>query len=144
VIQGLKPINGKTSIQLLEEDLQTLKSEIAAKQTDIDEREAKIASGALTKGEKNFNQNKIDQLKNEVKDLEEKAANIPQWLNSAQNFKRGDDFGGSDETVLTRMFGQPVMVYNWPREVKAFYMKEDENDLRLRQGRRPAGTRGLR
>jgi hypothetical protein len=38
------------------------------------------------------------------------------------------DFGGSDETVLTRMFGQPVMVYNWPQEVKAFYMKEDETD----------------
>jgi asparaginyl-tRNA synthetase len=26
------------------------------------------------------------------------------------------------------------MVYNWPREVKAFYMKEDENDLGYAKG----------
>jgi len=102
--------------------------------TQIQEREDKIAGGALSKGEKNFNQNKVDQLKNELKDLEEKAQNIPLWMNSAKSFKRGDDFGGSDETVLTRMFGQPVMVYNWPQEVKAFYMKEDETDKGYAKG----------
>lgn len=126
VIQGLKPINGKTSIQVLEEELAVINMEEARVKKEIEEREAKIASGTLTKGEKNFNQSKIDQAKNELKDWEEKAMNIPVWLNSAKNFKRGDDFGGSDETVLTKMFGQPVMVYNWPQEVKAFYMKEDE------------------
>jgi asparaginyl-tRNA synthetase len=126
VIQGLKPINGKTSIQVLEEELAVINIEEARVKKEIEEREAKIASGTLTKGEKNFNQSKIDQAKNELKDWEEKAMNIPVWLNSAKNFKRGDDFGGSDETVLTKMFGQPVMVYNWPQEVKAFYMKEDE------------------
>jgi asparaginyl-tRNA synthetase len=134
IIKGEKEVNGKTSIQLLEEDLKTIQEEIAAKLADIQEREAKIAGGTLSKGERNFNQSKIDQLKNDVKDLEEKAANIPQWLNSARNFKRGDDFGGSDETVLTRMFGQPVMVYNWPQEVKAFYMKEDETDKGYAKG----------
>jgi asparaginyl-tRNA synthetase len=126
VIQGLKPINGKTSIQVLEEELAVINIEEARVKKEIEEREGKIASGTLTKGEKNFNQSKIDQAKNELKDWEEKAMNIPVWLNSAKNFKRGDDFGGSDETVLTKMFGQPVMVYNWPQEVKAFYMKEDE------------------
>jgi asparaginyl-tRNA synthetase len=130
LIQGIKSINGKTSIQLLEDDLKSLQEEISSKQKNIEELEVKMAAG--TKADKD--QNKIDQLKNELKDLEEKAANIPQWLDSAQHFKRGDDFGGSDETVLTRMFGQPVMVYNWPREVKAFYMKEDENDLGYAKG----------
>ena len=94
----------------------------------------KIASGELKKGEVNFNQSKIDKLKNEAKELDEKLMNIPVWLNSAKNFKRGDDFGGSDETVLTKMFGQPVMVYNWPQEVKAFYMKEDETDKGYAKG----------
>ena len=134
IIKGEKEVNGKTSIQLLEEDLATIQAEKAKIETDIKEREEKIAGGTLTKGEKNFNQNKIDQLKNDIKDLDEKATNIPQWLNSARNFKRGDDFGGSDETVLTRMFGQPVMVYNWPQEVKAFYMKEDEHDKGYAKG----------
>jgi asparaginyl-tRNA synthetase len=134
VIQGLTPVDGKTSIQMLEEDLKAAQDEISAKQQEIEEREVKIASGTLNKGEKGFNQSKIDKLKNEIKDLEENATNIPQWLESAKNFKRGEDFGGSHETVLTRMFGQPVMVYNWPREVKAFYMKEDETDLGYAKG----------
>jgi asparaginyl-tRNA synthetase len=134
VIRGLKPINGKTSIQMLEEDMLALETSKKALEADIAEREAKIAAGTLTKGERNFNQNKIDQLKNDLKALDEKASNIPQWLNSAKNFKRGDDFGGSDETVLTRMFGQPVMVYCWPQAVKAFYMKEDETDKGYAKG----------
>ena len=100
----------------------------------IEEREKKIASGELKKGEINFNQSKIDKLKQEEKEIQEKLDNIPQWSNSAKNFKRGDDFGGSDETVLTKMFGQPVMVYNWPQEVKAFYMKEDETDKGYAKG----------
>lgn len=134
IIKGEKTVNGKTTIQILEEDLADLKTQIAAAENEITERENKIASGSLTKGEANFNRNKIDTLKNEIADLLEKAANIPTWLNSAQNFERGNDFGGSDETVLTRMFGQPIMVYNWPQEVKAFYMKEDENDKGYAKG----------
>lgn len=134
IIKGEHPVNGKTTIQVLEEDLQEAEQKIAALQTDISEREAKIASGSLSKGEANFNRSKIDQLKNEIREWEEKKQNIPGWLESARNFKRGDDFGGSDETVLTRMFGIPVMVYNWPREVKAFYMKEDEQDRGYAKG----------
>ncbi len=134
IIKGEKAVNGKTSILMLEEDLAAVKADIAAKQKDIDEREAKIAGGTLTKGEKNFNQNKVDQLKNEIKDLAEKEKNIPEWLESAKSFPRGDDFGGSHETVLTRMFGQPVMVYNWPQAVKAFYMKEDDVDKGYARG----------
>ena len=134
IIKGEKTVNGKTTIQILEEDLAELQSKIATCQKDIAEREAKIASGSLTKGEANFNRNKIDTLKNEIADLEEKANNIPLWLSSAKNFERGNDFGGSDETVLTRMFGQPIMVYNWPQAVKAFYMKEDETDKGYAKG----------
>jgi asparaginyl-tRNA synthetase len=134
VIKGIKTVNGKTTIQVLEEDLKEIEEGIAARQKDIEEREARIAGGTLNKGETNFNRNKIDTLKNEIADLQEKAQNIPTWLNSAKNFERGDDFGGSDETVLTRMYGQPIMVYNWPHAVKAFYMKEDETDKGYAKG----------
>ena len=134
VIKGEKDVNGKTSLQMLAEEEAELQTAKAKLQTEITEREAKIASGELKKGEINFNQSKIDKLKNEVKDTDEKLMNIPVWQNSAKNFKRGDDFGGSDETVLTKMFGQPVMVYNWPQEVKAFYMKEDETDKGYAKG----------
>jgi asparaginyl-tRNA synthetase len=128
VIKGEKQIGGRTSLQMLETEEKELLDAKAKLQAEITERETKIASGELKKGEINFNQNKVDKLKNEIKEVDEKLANIPQWLNSAKNFERGNDFGGSDETVLTKMFGQPVMVYNWPQEVKAFYMKEDETE----------------
>ena len=134
IIKGEKEVNGKTTLQMLEEEIAQLKAEKEAVLKEVEEREAKINSGELKKGEVNFNRSKVDQLKNQIKDIEEKEQNIPAWLNSARNFKRGDDFGGSDETVLTKMFGQPVMVYNWPQEVKAFYMKEDEHDKGYAKG----------
>lgn len=134
VIKGEKEVDGRTSLQMLDAELKAIQQEKAQVLADIEEREKKMASGELKKGEINFNRSKVDQLKNQLKDIEEKEQNLPQWLNSAQNFKRGDDFGGSDETVLTKMFGQPVMVYNWPQEVKAFYMKEDETDKGYAKG----------
>jgi asparaginyl-tRNA synthetase len=42
----------------------------------------------------------------------------------------GDDIGGDEETVLSESFEKPVFVYNYPREVKAFYMKPNPADER--------------
>jgi asparaginyl-tRNA synthetase len=42
----------------------------------------------------------------------------------------GSDLGGDDETLLARDFDRPVFVYNYPRAVKAFYMKENPDDPR--------------
>ena len=42
----------------------------------------------------------------------------------------GKDLGGDDETLLAKEFDRPVFVYNYPREVKAFYMKENPDDPR--------------
>lgn len=134
LIKGEKDMDGRNAIKLLEQDLVEVKKQIAEKEKDIQDREAKIAAGGMKKGEINFNNNKIDILKNEIKELKEKEVNIPQWLQSAKDFKFGNDFGGSDETVLTRLFEVPIMVYNWPKEIKAFYMKEAEDDSNFVQG----------
>jgi asparaginyl-tRNA synthetase len=42
----------------------------------------------------------------------------------------GTDLGGEDETLLAREYDRPVFVYNYPRHVKAFYMKENPEDPR--------------
>jgi asparaginyl-tRNA synthetase len=42
----------------------------------------------------------------------------------------GSDLAGSDETLLAAEFDLPVLVYNYPREAKAFYMKENPDDPR--------------
>ncbi len=40
-------------------------------------------------------------------------------------FVRGDDFGAPDETILSNRYDRPLMVTNYPAEVKSFYMKRD-------------------
>jgi len=40
-------------------------------------------------------------------------------------FEDGNDFGGTDETVISEKFDRPVMVHRYPAAVKAFYMKKD-------------------
>jgi asparaginyl-tRNA synthetase len=40
----------------------------------------------------------------------------------------GQDLGADAETELARQFDRPVLVYNYPRDVKAFYMKQNPED----------------
>jgi asparaginyl-tRNA synthetase len=42
----------------------------------------------------------------------------------------GSDLGGDDETLLAREYDRPILVYNYPKQVKAFYMKENPADPR--------------
>jgi asparaginyl-tRNA synthetase len=42
----------------------------------------------------------------------------------------GQDLGGDDETLLAKEFDRPVFVFNYPKQVKAFYMKENPADPR--------------
>lgn len=134
IIKGEKSINGKRSIDLLEEDLKNTENHLTEIDAEIKDREDQIAAGGMKKGQINFFTNKINQLKQEKADVEEDLRNIPQWLNSAKNFEYGNDFGGSDETVLTKLFDCPVMVYDWPHEVKAFYLKRNPEDTRFARG----------
>lgn len=43
-------------------------------------------------------------------------------------FVIGDDFGATDETIISSQFEKPVFVHHYPQAIKAFYMKEDPND----------------
>ncbi len=42
----------------------------------------------------------------------------------------GRDLGGDDETLLAQQYERPVMVYNYPKDFKAFYMKVNPEDPR--------------
>jgi asparaginyl-tRNA synthetase len=37
----------------------------------------------------------------------------------------GSDFGGGDETVLSKEFDKPIIVHRYPSAIKAFYMEPD-------------------
>ena len=55
-----------------------------------------------------------------VSTLQSKGSSI-QW---------GDDLGAEDETLLVQGCDRPIFVYNYPKEAKAFYMKENPADPR--------------
>ena len=42
----------------------------------------------------------------------------------------GDDLGAEDETLLVADYDTPIFVCNYPKEAKAFYMKENPDDPR--------------
>jgi asparaginyl-tRNA synthetase len=42
----------------------------------------------------------------------------------------GTDLGADDETALAKAFDRPLFVMNYPKQVKAFYMKENPDDPR--------------
>ncbi len=42
----------------------------------------------------------------------------------------GDDLGAEDETLVAQDYERPVFIYNYPKQAKAFYMKENPDDPR--------------
>ncbi len=55
-----------------------------------------------------------------VATLQKKGSSV-QW---------GDDLGAEDEALLVEDYDRPVFVMNYPKEAKAFYMKENPDDPR--------------
>jgi asparaginyl-tRNA synthetase len=53
--------------------------------------------------------------------LQEKGSAI-QW---------GEDIGGADETLVSEDYDRPVFIFDYPKGVKAFYMKENPDDPKL-------------
>lgn len=49
-------------------------------------------------------------------------------------FPWGEDFGAPHEEAVVQDFDKPVMVYNWPSEAKAFYMKRDPDNTKIVRG----------
>lgn len=40
----------------------------------------------------------------------------------------GSDLGAQDETILTKQYEKPLFILNYPKKVKAFYMKENPSN----------------
>lgn len=99
-----------------ESELKSLNAEI---------KELKTEHGSAKKWRKNQIDRRLLQINARISDVEEDLRNYPQWRDTALSRKWGDDFGGSDETLLTLHFDSPIIVTHYPTEIKAFYMKRD-------------------
>jgi asparaginyl-tRNA synthetase len=53
---------------------------------------------------------------NEAVEVLQKADNPTKW---------GDDFGGDEETILSKNFDKPVVIHRYPSSMKPFYMARD-------------------
>lgn len=53
---------------------------------------------------------------------------------NGSEFEHGNDFGASDETILSKQFEKPILIHSWPADIKAFYMKRDEINKNLALG----------
>jgi len=49
-------------------------------------------------------------------------------------FPWGEDFGAPHEEAVVSDYDKPLMVYNWPSEAKAFYMKRDPENPKVVRG----------
>lgn len=56
-----------------------------------------------------------------IKKLQRKGAKI----------KFGDDFGGDEETALSKEYDQPLFIEKYPAKIKVFYMKRDPTNPEL-------------
>ena len=111
---------------MVDEKQAAAEQEVQALQSEIDENKAQYNSVKQWQRKK-FDAREI-QINNRLAELEELLRNLPKWKESARNFERGNDLGGSDETLLTLYFDRPVIVHRYPSAVKAFYMKRDPED----------------
>ncbi|HET7552429.1 MAG TPA: asparagine--tRNA ligase [Gemmatimonadaceae bacterium] len=50
--------------------------------------------------------------------------------NKGSGIEWGQDLGAEDEALVVEEYDRPVFVFNYPREAKAFYMKENPADPR--------------
>lgn len=81
----------------------------------------------------------LDELERDVSKLERITAPFPR-LNytdavalvqrKGSTAKWGDDLGAEDEALIVEDYDKPVFVFNYPKEAKAFYMKENPDDPR--------------
>jgi asparaginyl-tRNA synthetase len=115
----------KAQISALEQETQDLKEEFEDSQKQY---------GQVKKWVKRKFDRRFVEINHRLEEIEEELRNLPQWLESAANFEWGNDFGGSDETLLTWNFDRPVVVHRFPAAIKAFYMKRDPDDDRLALG----------
>ena len=116
---------------LLESDLSIKQARIGELCKLLSEKESQASAQGVKQWKRDKLAADIIEHREELEDLEAEVRNIPHHIELAKNFAWGKDLGGSDETIISRLHERPVFVTHYPREVKAFYMKQNADDDRL-------------
>jgi asparaginyl-tRNA synthetase len=126
----VETLRGPAAVELLDADFETKTARIQALESGLEEKERQ-----RTEAKKAWQQDKLAkeilEAREELADLTEHVGNIPSHKQLAAGFEWGKDLGGSDETIISRLHDQPVFVHRYPKQAKAFYMKQDTEDPRV-------------
>lgn len=125
-VETLKSDDMAAMLDQMVEDRKQEKADLKAEREEI-----KKERGQAKKWRKAQIDQRIKDIGARIDQIEEDLRNIPDWRESALNFEWGEDFGGSDETLLTMQYDTPILVHRYPAEIKAFYMKRDPEDEKL-------------
>jgi asparaginyl-tRNA synthetase len=88
--------------------------------------EKKKAKEAKKEGDKKEEPKKEEEKKEEVKKEEEPKKEEPKKEDENRNIYWGMDLASVHERYLTEhVFKKPVILYNYPKEIKSFYMKQN-------------------
>ncbi len=81
-----------------------------------------------------FRRNELDVLERDISKLERITAPFPRLTyeeavallqEKGNPIQVGDDFGGDEETLLSKVFDRPLLVHRYPSAIKPFYMESD-------------------
>ncbi len=124
--EAVRQLKSDDTAEMLDQMLEDRKQEL--EDLDEEEEELKKERGQAKKWRKAQIDQRVNEIHKRRHEVEEDIRNIPSWKESAVNFEWGTDFGGSDETILMLKYETPILVHRYPAEIKAFYMKRDQEN----------------
>ncbi|MGE4285198.1 MAG: amino acid--tRNA ligase-related protein [Phycisphaerae bacterium] len=125
--EAVEMLRGEKTREFMQKLYSELSDALAAVDEQIAEAENTLASASKS-WQKSAAAARLQSLSAEKAELETQIENNPKHLALAQSFEWGKDLGGSDETIISLMHDKPVFVTHYPKEVKAFYMKQDRGN----------------
>ena len=128
--EAAEMLRGPAAKELLETDLKEKQARIETLDRRIEELDA-VAGGSGKQWRKDKATAEATDACEERAELQEQARNIPSHMKLAAEFEWGSDLGGSDETIISRLHDRPVFVTHYPKQAKAFYMREYREDDRV-------------
>lgn len=129
--QAAEILRSERAQELLRGDQQRMTARIAELKSAIAAKEAEKSASSVKQWQVDKLTQEIFDARDELADLEEAVVNVPKHMELAKNFEWGGDLGGSDETIIARLHDRPCFVTHYPRQCKAFYMKQNADDPRV-------------
>jgi asparaginyl-tRNA synthetase len=130
--QAVETLKGEKTVRFMAEQLTQLKQHKETIEKRIAELETE-QSGQIKQWKRDKNASELIALRSDIEEIAIKIENNPRHAKLAAEFQWGKDLGGSDETIISMMHDRPVFVTHYPKQAKAFYMKNDRDNNKVVQ-----------